>query len=429
MESSATNHVDWFCYDAAGNLLNPGPCAPQGSKNPYFYDGYGTLLVGNYNFSDFTSYSVDEYERRVAKWQNGAMNHQYLYGIDDNPVAEADGTGNWLQTNVRAGGRLLAEIKPSGITYIHTDHLGTVRAESDSTGRVIMTCTNLPFGDGSNCTSGYFFTGKERDSESGNDYFGARYYGSSMGRFLSPDPMGGHLEYPQSLNKYVYVMDNPLRFTDPTGLDLWLKGCGKDSATCHKNYEGTWGKNHKHFTRTHIKGDQRQNATLGPHGISVKYGGNTYQGVWDTNKGEQNAVDVAGSGALSPFTAEINGNCGGNCVFSGTLYNASGFGTNQQTLASASAVYSALNAKGSGYVRNAGFDAMDFFHPGDVNFRGYSDTDPGLLFSTHVPVPGPNSPDAASWNGYIHADRTFPYDDVVDFSVHTWSVIRSVVPH
>src|SRR6185437_15537473 len=49
MESSATNHVDWFCYDAAGNLLNPGPCAPQGSKNPYFYDGYGTLLVGNYN--------------------------------------------------------------------------------------------------------------------------------------------------------------------------------------------------------------------------------------------------------------------------------------------------------------------------------------------------------------------------------------------
>jgi RHS repeat-associated protein len=56
------------------------------------------------------------------------------------------------------------------------------------------------------------FTGKERDAESGNDYFGARYYASSMGRFLSPDwsasPVGipyGDLENPQSLNLYGYV--------------------------------------------------------------------------------------------------------------------------------------------------------------------------------------------------------------------------------
>jgi len=41
------------------------------------------------------------------------------------------------------------------------------------------------------CTS--HFTGKERDAESGNDYFNARYFGSSMGRFLSPDPLGGSL--------------------------------------------------------------------------------------------------------------------------------------------------------------------------------------------------------------------------------------------
>ncbi len=45
-------------------------------------------------------------------------------------------------------------------------------------------------------------TGKERDSESGNDYFEARYYGSSMGRMLSPDPIGGDMTNPQSLNKY-----------------------------------------------------------------------------------------------------------------------------------------------------------------------------------------------------------------------------------
>jgi RHS repeat-associated protein len=68
------------------------------------------------------------------------------------------------------------------------------------------------------------YTGKERDTESGNDYFGARYYASSMGRFMSPDP--SQLVYadqtnPQSLNLYSYVRNNPLVFTDPTG--LWLQ--------------------------------------------------------------------------------------------------------------------------------------------------------------------------------------------------------------
>jgi RHS repeat-associated protein len=68
------------------------------------------------------------------------------------------------------------------------------------------------------------FTGKERDAESGNDYFGARYYGSSMGRFLSPDwaakvePVPyAKLDNPQSLNLYVYVLNNPLSKTDPDG--------------------------------------------------------------------------------------------------------------------------------------------------------------------------------------------------------------------
>ena len=72
------------------------------------------------------------------------------------------------------------------------------------------------------------FTGKERDAESGLDYFGARYYGSAMGRFTSPDPkMFPHdLTDPQSWNKYGYTRNNPLRYTDPDGED-WqdaLKG-------------------------------------------------------------------------------------------------------------------------------------------------------------------------------------------------------------
>ena len=67
------------------------------------------------------------------------------------------------------------------------------------------------------------YTGKERDSESGLDNFDARYFGSSLGRFMSPDPdqIDGfdHLESPQAWNGYAYVHNNPLNATDPDGLD------------------------------------------------------------------------------------------------------------------------------------------------------------------------------------------------------------------
>jgi RHS repeat-associated protein len=71
-------------------------------------------------------------------------------------------------------------------------------------------------------------TGKERDTESGNDYFEARYYSSSMGRFMSPDPFvpfnlkkdefQAWIGNPQHWNMYAYVLNNPLNHTDPTGL-------------------------------------------------------------------------------------------------------------------------------------------------------------------------------------------------------------------
>jgi RHS repeat-associated protein len=75
-------------------------------------------------------------------------------------------------------------------------------------------------------------TGKERDSESGLDNFGYRYYASTMGRWMSPDPTGlayADLTNPQSLNLYSYVLNNPLKFTDPNGLYCaWEDGTSDD---------------------------------------------------------------------------------------------------------------------------------------------------------------------------------------------------------
>lgn len=78
----------------------------------------------------------------------------------------------------------------------------------------------------------YKFTGKERDQESGNDYFGARYFASSMGRFLSPDDFwkDSHVADPQSWNLYAYARNNPLRYTDPTGNNATVStSCSTDA--------------------------------------------------------------------------------------------------------------------------------------------------------------------------------------------------------
>ena len=63
-------------------------------------------------------------------------------------------------------------------------------------------------------------TGKERDTESGNDYFSARYYSSSMGRFMSPDPSNLSVDFwlPQTWNRYTYALNNPLTMVDRNGM-------------------------------------------------------------------------------------------------------------------------------------------------------------------------------------------------------------------
>ena len=114
------------------------------------------------------------------------------------------------------------------------DHLGSASIVTDPSGNVVEQSVFYPYGkdraSSGNYKSEYRFTGKELDDETGLHYFGARYYDSQTGRFVSVDPM--NVEYfniskygsmPFSL--YLYSNSNPIRFIDPTGLDFkdWAK--------------------------------------------------------------------------------------------------------------------------------------------------------------------------------------------------------------
>ncbi|MBS1813671.1 MAG: RHS repeat-associated core domain-containing protein [Acidobacteria bacterium] len=109
-----------------------------------------------------------------------------------------------------------------------SEQLGTAQMELSSFGYPVWKGEFAPFGqelsDPSTTTNRYKFTGKERDAESGLDYFGARYYSSTVGRWMSPDwaqkaePVPyAKMDNPQSLNLYGYVGNNPINQVDADG--------------------------------------------------------------------------------------------------------------------------------------------------------------------------------------------------------------------
>ena len=123
--------------------------------------------------------------------------------------------------------------------FYMADHLGSAQMEFSGGGWPVAMSQFMPYGGEINpqATANHFkFTGKERDTESGLDYFGARYYASSMGRFMSPDPIGITMQSlldPQQWNGYQYSKNNPLRFTDPTGLYV-ITPCASGDKACAK---------------------------------------------------------------------------------------------------------------------------------------------------------------------------------------------------
>ena len=78
------------------------------------------------------------------------------------------------------------------------------------------------------------FTAKKRDNETGLDFFEARYMSAPLGRFMSPDPVAGNRANPQSLNRYTYALNNPLKYIDPTGMIVeWAdSACEEDETGC-----------------------------------------------------------------------------------------------------------------------------------------------------------------------------------------------------
>jgi RHS repeat-associated protein len=200
-----------YQYDAAGNMTNDG-------THSYTYDAEDQAT--KVDAGNTATYLYNAAGQRVQKITPTSQTNYFL-DLDGNAAVEKDQNGVLLTDYIYVHGSLLAQYK-AGTTFFFTrDHLGSTRLMSAIGGTVSDSLDYLPYGEqiagGTGTTRK--FTGKERDAESGLDYFGARFDSSSLGRFMSPDRGAMHMENPQSLNRYSYTLNNPLLYVDPNGKD------------------------------------------------------------------------------------------------------------------------------------------------------------------------------------------------------------------
>lgn len=254
-----------FTVSTANNRLG----VPSGQPGVMTYDAAGNLTSDTYSGAGSRAYDAEN--KITSAW--GGNNQAQLYSYDGSGqriVRTVDGVATWHVYGIK--GELLAEYAANGaaaspqkeygyrsgellivatngggplIQWLVADHLGTPRIILDQTGSLahVKRHDYLPFGEelfagtgGRTTAQGYTggdgvrqqFTSQERDVETGLDYFGARYYSSVQGRFTGYDPGKFTPADPQNFNRYAYVQNNPLKFIDPTGRDLYLHGSDAD---------------------------------------------------------------------------------------------------------------------------------------------------------------------------------------------------------
>jgi RHS repeat-associated protein len=216
----ANNRLSGYSYDAAGNMTN------DGLGHSLTYDAESRITQIN---SGAVQYTYDPAIGRVRKDVSGQPSTEYYYFGNEIVAEQNVSTSAWTNYVFFGGDRVARREYPSGdVSYYFSDHLKTASVITDAAGTVKAESDYYPWGGElqfvANDSNHYKFTGKERDSESGLDYFGARYYSNALGRFMNPDWAAKptavpYAEFgnPQSLNLYGFVGGNPASKADADG--------------------------------------------------------------------------------------------------------------------------------------------------------------------------------------------------------------------
>ncbi len=206
-------------YDSSGNISSK---RVDGIETKYHFDSLGRLTHVK-NASNNIEYHYSPEGQRVGK-KIGDEKSYYLYdGL--NLLMELDQEKNPTKIFIHSGDEIdspMVMLKGSDYWFYLTDYLGSVVALVDEKGEITTSYNYEPFGllksKGKETGNPFTYTGRYYDREIGLYYYRARYYDPELGIFVSPDPYPKTLEFPQDMNEYVYVYNDPVNRIDPLGL-------------------------------------------------------------------------------------------------------------------------------------------------------------------------------------------------------------------
>jgi len=200
-----------YTYDANGNLSQK---VEGGDTWVYTWNAENQLTKVEKNAAEMASFKYDPLGRRVEK----AAGVTTLWTYDREDI-HRETAGSTTLRFVHGPGidEPLAADSGSGLSYYHADGLGSIGKTTVADGAVSTSRRYDAWGvieDGAG-VSGYSFTGREQDSETGLAYYRTRFYDAGGGRFLGQDP----LRFRAGVNFYSYVLDHPTGLVDPFGLE------------------------------------------------------------------------------------------------------------------------------------------------------------------------------------------------------------------
>ncbi|MCO5050791.1 MAG: pre-toxin TG domain-containing protein [Verrucomicrobiae bacterium] len=261
-----------YAYDPVGNITNSiesGTASSYGYGNArkqavksafgknYLYDKCGNMIVRNGGTTNSQALEYNAENRLVRFSEVGRTAVEYGYADSGARLwrrSYVTGTNSpklqiWIGNlyeekdgktlfHVFAGGQRICTYERDSILnggsgtstnyvgyFYHQDHLGSSSVLSDYAGNLKELSVWYPFGrtQTNNPTAAFKvsnkFTGQVQDEETGLYYYNARYYDPELGRFIQADTIIPDPANPQSYNRYAYVLNNPLRYTDPTGFE------------------------------------------------------------------------------------------------------------------------------------------------------------------------------------------------------------------
>jgi RHS repeat-associated protein len=196
-----------FSHDANGNLT------AQGTKT-YEWDAADRLVRVRDGGVEVASFGYDGFSRRVKKTAGG-MTRSYVHDGPDILEERVAESVDQRHVHGPAIDNPLATVSGGAAAYYLTDHLGSIVQTTNAAAQVTATRRYDLFGNllVGGATSGYAFTGREWDAETGLYYYRARYYEPALGRFISADSAG----FVDGPNLYAYVLNTPTKYVDPSG--------------------------------------------------------------------------------------------------------------------------------------------------------------------------------------------------------------------